>query len=304
MVNTDDQSYTEHTLSAEEEMRTSERTESVYETYEKSMQSKSYIDENLASSSFDEDTHSINGTLDRDLDRFQNAGDPVDVDDPVSDHCNINSSSSTSSSHSATLPTLHPLHTLHPSPSKSTTLPLPSSSSSIHFPSLSSPSTSPSPLSSSPLPFSAPTHTPSSPSIIPSEAIITTQENKNENENERKWDSMSISLHDSVIQVPSESGSELKSDRIRDNRIIDGREEMKSSMTICTPPLSSLTYPLPLSSLPLLSLPPPSLLSHPPTLPITPTTTTSTTSSISNSYQIKTSPYTILHKSTDITPLQ
>ena len=116
---------------------------------------------------------------------------------------------------------------------------------------------------------------------------------------------MSLSLRDSVVQLSSsESESELelelKSDRTQNNRIFDGREGMKTSMAVRTPPLSPLTYPLPLSSLPLLSLPPPSLLSHPPTLPIT----LSSTSNTSNTYQMKTSPYTILHKSNDITPLQ
>ena len=247
------------------------------------MLSKLNIDESVTFSSTEEDSHPSKETLDRDLDKNQ---DPVILNDLVSDQLNlICSSSSTSSSVSMALPTLHPLHTLRPSPPQS---PLSSRSSPTHSspsPTPSSPSptpSSPSPTPSSPSPtHSSPSTTPSSPLLLPLEHTVVPKEV------EHKRDSMNIGLRDSVL-LSSDT------DTTKINREIDCSKELRNSFSF---PISSPT--LPLFSLPLLSLPPPSLSSH---LPLSTTTTTS----VPNSYQTKSSlsPFTILHKSTDLSLLQ
>ena len=270
-------------------MNVSIRTDNV--PYNKYVQSKPYIVECL-------EKDISNRILDRDLDRFQTVLGPVVQNDVVSEHDQVSdpvsdlfdsiapsstrsSPSSSGSSMSSTLPTLHPLHTLHPSPSKSPSSPLsPSSPSSSSLLSL---TLSPSP----PTPTLSLSPTLSSPPIVETVTVENVAR-----EEEQKCDSMIIGLRDSVVLPSSDA------DTTRSIVSIDGYND-KQITPLASGLISSSPVSLPLSSPPLLSLPPPSL-----PLPLSIPSTTPSSSSHPNKNQTKISTYTILHKSTDITPLQ
>lgn len=216
-------------------MHVSVSMDSVCETCNKNMRAKPHIDESMASSSSEEESHPSNGTQDRDLVRFQNVQDPAIMNDCVSDHPNyISPSSSTStsltpsssnSSLSTALPTLHPLHTLHPSPimpssssssppssnsSSSSSSSCPSSTSSLpptnYFPS----STAPTPFSPHSAPFGTKVKT------VPAKLLA--------NEEEHNLDSMSNGLRGTTLLLSCESGvTQVSCGKDKDNNNSDNQ---------------------------------------------------------------------------------